>query len=97
VLSYSIGQARPVSIQVETFGTGKISDGVLVSLLEKHFDFRLAAILRDFNLRHQPSRHQGGFYSRLAAYGHVGRLDLELPWEQTDKVDILKDQAKGKG
>jgi S-adenosylmethionine synthetase len=64
------------------------------SLLENHFDFRLAAILRDFNLRHQPSRHQGGFYSRLAAYGQVGRLDMELPWEQTDKVDILKDQTK---
>jgi len=94
VLSYSIGLAHPASIQVETFGTGKIPDGALVALLENHFDFRLAAILRDFNLRHQPSRHQGCFYSRLAAYGQVGRLDMELPWEQTDKVDILKDQAK---
>jgi S-adenosylmethionine synthetase len=97
VLSYSIGLAGPASIQVETFGTGKVPDGVLVALLENHFDFRLAGILRDFNLRHLPSRHQGDFYSRLAAYGQVGRLDLELPWEQTDKVDILKDQAKVRG
>jgi S-adenosylmethionine synthetase len=97
VLSYSIGLAGPASIQVETFGTGKVPDGVLVALLENHFDFRLAGILRDFNLRYLPSRHQGDFYSRLAAYGQVGRLDLELPWEQIDKVDILKDQAKVRG
>jgi len=97
VLSYSIGLSGPASIQVETFGTGKLPDEDLVALLEVHFDFRLAAILRDFNLRHLPSRYQGGFYSRLAAYGQVGRLDLELPWEQTDKADGLKDQPKVKG
>lgn len=96
VLSYSIGLSGPASIQVETFGTGKLPDEDLVALLEEHFDFRLAAILRDFNLRHLPSRHRGGFYRRLAAYGQVGRLDLELPWEQTDKADMIKDQAKVK-
>lgn len=96
VLSYSIGLSRPASIQVETFGTGKIADDDLAALLERTFDFRLAGIMRDFNLRHMPSLHKGDFYNRLAAYGQVGRLDMELPWEQTDKAELLKDQAKGK-
>ncbi|MBD2255558.1 methionine adenosyltransferase [Nostoc parmelioides] len=88
-LSYSIGLARPVSIQVETFGTGKISDEDITVLLEKHFDFRLAGILKEFNLRHLPSLTQGGFYRKLAAYGHVGRQDIDLPWEKIDKVGLL--------
>jgi S-adenosylmethionine synthetase len=88
-LSYSIGLSRPVSIQVETFGTGKMPDEMLASLIEKHFDFRLAGIVRQFQLRRMPSTVQGGFYSKLAAYGHVGRLDMELPWEAVDKVEAL--------
>ncbi len=88
-LSYSIGISRPVSIQVETFGTGKISDEEITKLLEANFDFRLAGIIKEFNLRFLPSIHKSGFYRQLAAYGHVGRNDLELPWEKTDKVDVF--------
>jgi S-adenosylmethionine synthetase len=89
-LSYSIGLARPVSLQVETFGTGTRSDEEIAARLEKHFDFRLAAILRDFNLRHLPALNRGGFYRKLAAYGQVGRDDLDLPWEATDKAEALQ-------
>lgn len=88
-LSYSIGLARPVSIQVETFGTGKISDEEITTLLEKHFDFRLAGIIKQFNLRNLPSLAKGGFYRKLAAYGHIGRVDMELPWEQIDKISVF--------
>ncbi|MBE9205280.1 methionine adenosyltransferase [Nostoc sp. LEGE 06077] len=88
-LSYSIGLSRPVSIQVETFGTGKISDEEITNLLEKHFDFRLAGIIKQFNLRHLPTIHPGGFYRQLAVYGHIGRMDIDLPWEKTDKVDLF--------
>lgn len=88
-LSYSIGQARPVSIQVETFGTGKISDEAIASLIERHFDFRIGGIMKQFNLRYLPSQIKGGFYRKLAAYGHVGRMDIGLPWEQTDKAALL--------
>ncbi|MGC9967283.1 MAG: methionine adenosyltransferase [Syntrophobacteraceae bacterium] len=89
-LSYSISRSRPESVQVETFGTGKVPDEELTSLLEKHFDFRLAAIVKDFQLRRRPAKSHGGFYQKLAVYGHVGRLDLDLPWEKTDKADLLK-------
>ncbi|KAB8315934.1 methionine adenosyltransferase [Tolypothrix campylonemoides VB511288] len=88
-LSYSIGLARPVSIQVETFGTGKISDEEITTLVEKYFDFRLAGIIKQFNLRFLPSQTKGGFYRKLAAYGHMGRVDMELPWEKTDKVGVF--------
>ncbi|MBW4672594.1 MAG: methionine adenosyltransferase [Desmonostoc geniculatum HA4340-LM1] len=88
-LSYSIGLSRPVSVQVETFGTGKIADEQITSLLEKHFDFRLAGIIKQFNLRYLPSLNKGGFYRKLAAYGHVGRIDIEIPWEKLDKVDVF--------
>ncbi|MBF2005979.1 methionine adenosyltransferase [Chlorogloeopsis fritschii PCC 9212] len=88
-LSYSIGIARPVSIQAETFGTGKISDEEITKLLEKHFDFRLAGIIKQFNLRNLPSLQKGGFYRKLAAYGQVGRVDMDLPWEKTDKVGVF--------
>jgi S-adenosylmethionine synthetase len=88
-LSYSIGLSKPVSIQVETYGTGKIPDERIAGLVEHHFDFRLAGIIRNFNLRHLPSRLKGGFYRKLAAYGHVGRMDIGLPWELTDKASIL--------
>ncbi len=89
-LSYSIGIARPVSVQVETYGTGIISDEAIAALVEKHFDFRLAGIVRQFNLRHLPTTVKGGFYRKLAAYGHVGRMDIGLPWEVTDKLYLLR-------
>jgi S-adenosylmethionine synthetase len=89
-LSYSIGFARPVSIQVETFGTGRIPEERIVELLEENFDFRLAGILKQFNLRYLPLILKGGFYRKLAAYGHVGRMDMGLPWELTDKAQALK-------
>ncbi|MBD2446203.1 methionine adenosyltransferase [Nostoc sp. FACHB-152] len=88
-LSYSIGLSRPVSVQVETFGTGKISDEEITTLLEKHFDFRLAGIVKQFNLRQLPTIHKNGFYRHLAVYGHVGRSDIDLPWEKTDKVSVF--------
>jgi S-adenosylmethionine synthetase len=89
-LSYSIGITRPVSLQVETFGTGKILDSEIRERIKKAFDFRLAAILRDFNLRHLPKLNPDGFYQKLAANGHFGRMDMDLPWEKTDRVDLLK-------
>ncbi|MEK6672544.1 MAG: methionine adenosyltransferase [Nitrospirota bacterium] len=88
-LSYSIGLSRPVSIQVETFGTGRVSDEGIAALIERHFDFRLAGIIRQFNLRYLPSTIKGGFYRKLASYGHVGRMDIGLPWELTDKAHAL--------
>jgi S-adenosylmethionine synthetase len=88
-LSYAIGLSRPISIQVETFGTGRMADEEIATRLEKHFDFRLAGILKQFNLRFLPSLRKGGFYTKLAAYGHVGRTDIELPWEATDKVGVF--------
>jgi len=92
-LSYSIGLSKPVSIQVETFGTGKISDEQIAMLIERHFDFRPAGIIKQFNLRRLPSIIKGGFYRKLAAHGHVGRMDIGLPWELTDKAEILKQEA----
>lgn len=89
-ISYSIGLSRPVSIQVETFGTGKISDKKIAGLIERNFDFRLAGIIRQFNLKHLPLTIKGGFYRKLAAYGHVGRMDIGLPWELTDKAEMLR-------
>ena len=88
-LSYSIGMSRPVSIQVETFGTGRMSDEDISLLVEEHFDFRIAAIMRQFHLRYLPSTVKGGFFRKLASYGHVGRMDIGLPWEITDKASIL--------
>jgi S-adenosylmethionine synthetase len=95
-LSYSIGLARPVSIQVESFGTGRIPDEQIAALIDRHFDFRLAAILKQFNLRYLPSTVKGGFYRKLSAYGHVGRMDIGLPWELTDSVPGLREGAAGK-
>jgi S-adenosylmethionine synthetase len=92
-LSYSIGQARPVSIQVETFGTGVIADDAICELVARHCDFRLAGIMRQFRLRSLPAQIEGGFYEQLAAYGHLGREDLLVPWEATDKADALRSDA----
>jgi S-adenosylmethionine synthetase len=93
-LSYAIGVARPVSILVDTFGTGKIDDDAILDLIEKHFELRPAGILAAFSLRKLPSERNGRFYQDVAAYGHFGRNDLDLPWEKTDKVDALKAAAK---
>jgi S-adenosylmethionine synthetase len=90
-LSYTIGQAHPVSLQVETFGTGVIDDDEIVSLLQRFFDFRLAGILREFSLRFLPSTAKDGFFQRLAAYGQMGRSDIEVPWEKTDKAELLRE------
>jgi len=90
-LSYAIGVARPVSIMIETFGTGKVDDDQLLELVKQHFELRPAGIIQAFNLRGLPSERGGRFYQDLAAYGHFGRTDLELPWEQTDKVAVLKE------
>jgi S-adenosylmethionine synthetase len=79
-----------VSVEVETFGTGKVDEQEIIARLKDNFDFRLAGIIRHFNLRFLPSLTKGGFYQKLAAYGHVGRMDLELPWEKTDKAEFLK-------
>ena len=89
-LSYAIGVARPVSILVETFGTGKIDDERLLELVLEHFELRPAGIIHAFNLRNLPSERSGRFYQDIAAYGHFGRADLELPWERTDKAEVLK-------
>lgn len=83
-LAYAIGVARPLSVYVDTFGTGKKTDEEIQKLVRQHFDLRPAAIIRDLNLRRP-------IYKQLAAYGHFGREELDLPWEKTDKVDLLRD------
>ncbi len=82
-IAYAIGVARPVSIMVDTFGTAKIPEDEIVERISKNFDLRPAAIIRDLDLRRP-------IYRQVAAYGHFGRTDLDLPWERTDKVDLLK-------
>ena len=81
--------ARPVSIMVETFGTGKRRGAEIAALLDSCFDLRPAGILRQFNLRFLPQQRKG-FYRHLAAYGHLGRPELNLPWEAIDKVPDLQ-------
>jgi S-adenosylmethionine synthetase len=93
-VSYSIGQARPVSVQAQTFGTGTIPDDAITALVAQHFDFRLASIIRQFQLRLLPTCVPGGFYQKLAAYGHVGRMDIGLPWEVTDKAALLQEHKQ---
>jgi S-adenosylmethionine synthetase len=88
-LTYAIGQCQPVSVQVDTHGSGQVPDADIAARLRRHFDFRPAGIVRAYNLRQLPTIHRGGFYSRLAAYGHVGRMDLALPWERTDTAPAL--------
>lgn len=89
-VSYAIGVARPVSVFVETFGTGKVGEEVLLDLVNKNFDLRPAGIIQAYDLRNLPSQRGGRFYQEVAAYGHFGRNDLDLPWEKLDKVDVLK-------
>jgi S-adenosylmethionine synthetase len=93
-VSYAIGVARPVSIMVETFGTGKIEEERLLELVKQHFELRPAGIIQAFNLRRLPAERGGRFYQNIAAYGHLGRTDLDLPWEQTDKAELLKEALK---
>ena len=88
-VAYVIGVAHPLSISIETFGTGKVSNEVLLGLVNKHFDLRPGAIIRYLNLRRP-------IYRQTACYGHFGRDDLDLPWEKTDKAEILKKEALGK-
>jgi S-adenosylmethionine synthetase len=85
-VSYAIGVAQPTSLAVETFGTGAVSDEVIEALIRKHFDMRPAAIIRDLGLRRP-------LYRQVAAYGHFGREDLTVPWEQTDKAAMLRRDA----
>lgn len=85
-LAYAIGVARPVSIHVETFGTGKVPNEKIVELIEKNFDLRLAGIIAMLDL-------QRPIYKQTAAYGHFGRNDLDLPWEKTDKAETLRKEA----
>jgi S-adenosylmethionine synthetase len=89
-LAYSIGISRPVSVQVDTFGTGSIPDTEITARILDQFDFRPAGIIRAFNLRYQPQLFRGVFYRRLAVYGQVGRMDIGLPWESTDKAALLR-------
>lgn len=85
-IAYAIGVAQPVSIMVETFGTGKISEERIGELVRKHFDLRPAGIIEMLNLLRP-------IYRQTAAYGHFGRTDIDLPWEETDKADILRQEA----
>ena len=85
-LAYAIGVAKPVSILVDTFGTGKIADEAIAELVDKNFDLRPAAIIRDLDLRRP-------IYRQTAAYGHFGRTDVDLSWEHTDKAETLRQQA----
>jgi S-adenosylmethionine synthetase len=89
-LSYAIGVARPTSIFVETFGTGKVDDDILLELIKENFELRPAGIIHTLNLKNLPSERGGRFYQDIAAYGHFGRDDLDLPWERTDKADTLR-------
>jgi S-adenosylmethionine synthetase len=85
-IAYGIGIARPISFSVESFGTGAIPDADIQALIERHFDLRPASIIAALDLR-QP------IYRQTAAYGHFGREDLDLPWERTDKADLLRSET----
>ena len=90
-LSYAIGVAKPVSVMIETFGTDKVDEDRLLEAVTEHFELRPAGIIQAFNLRGLPAERGGRFYQEVAAYGHMGRTDLDLPWEQTDKAQLLKE------
>jgi len=88
-VAYVIGKAHPLSVSVEAFGTNKVENQLIKELINKHFDLRPGAIIQDFDLRRP-------IYRQTAAYGHFGRTDIDLPWEQTDKAEILKTEGLGK-
>jgi len=85
-LAYAIGVARPLSINVETFGTGRLSEEMIVRLIEDNFDLRPGAIIRDLDLRRP-------IFRQTAVYGHFGRDDLDLPWERLDRLGAIKNAA----
>ena len=85
-VSYAIGVAHPISIAIETFGTGHVADDVIVGLINKHFDLRPGAIIDHLNLRRP-------IYKQTASYGHFGRTDIDVPWEKTDKAALLRSEA----
>jgi S-adenosylmethionine synthetase len=89
-IAYAIGVAKPVSVHVTTFGTGKVADEEITEVVKRVFDLRPAAIINTFKLNELPKKHGGKFYRNVAAYGHFGRPDLELPWEKLDRVEELK-------
>lgn len=86
-LAYAIGVARPVSVAVDTYGTGKLPEERLVQIIQKYFDLRPASIIKELDLRRP-------IYKQTAAYGHFGRTDIDLPWEKTDKAELLKNAAE---
>lgn len=92
-ISYAIGMAHPVSVTVFTNGTGVMSDEKLSELVTEHFDLRPWSIMQKFTLRDLPAKNKGCFYRKVAAYGHFGRVDVELPWEKTDEAEELKKKA----
>ena len=87
-LAYAIGVAKPVSIMVDTFGTNHIEEERIIELIKKNFDLRPASIIKTLDLKRP-------IYKQIAAYGHFGRTDLDLPWERTDKAETLRKQAFG--
>ena len=89
-VSYAIGFARQVSIFIVTFGTGKLPQEDLLALVKEHFEMRPSGLISIFNLQQLPAERGGRFYQDIAAYGHFGRTDLDLPWERLDKVEALK-------
>ncbi len=93
-LAYAIGQAQPLTVSVQTFGTGVVPDDVLARIVEETMDLRPAAVLQRFHLRELPAQHEGSFYARLASYGHFGRRDLEVPWESEDHRVKLERAAR---
>ena len=92
-LGYAIGVAYPVSVFVDTFGTGVVSDDEISRIISENFDLRPASIIKQFDLRNLPAKNGGDFYRLTASYGHFGRTDIELPWENLDKVANLKKAA----
>ena len=86
-MAYAIGVSRPVSVLVNTYGTGTISDEAITALIDKHFDLRPAAIIRKLDLRRP-------IYKGTAAYGHFGRADIDAPWEKTDMAAVLAAAVK---
>ena len=93
-LGYAIGVAKPVSVMVDTFNTGVIADEEISNIVNRIFDLRPAAIIKNFDLRNLPSKNGGSFYRKLDAYVHMGRFDIDVPWERVDKVAEIKELAK---
>ncbi len=96
-ISYAIGMAHPVSVTVFTHGTGIISDAEISALVIEHFDLRPWSIIQKFQFKNLPKINNGCFYQKVAAYGHFGRFDIELPWEKLDDVSALQQKALAKG